>query len=102
MMKFLPQLHILPEPQRLLWQELHAVPSSFILYGGTAIALHLGHRESVDFDFFSFQDLDTLALYFDEGDVKKLPQSLKERIIKAVEKVDLSNLPSIQRENEMP
>lgn len=25
----------------------------FVLYGGTAIALRLGHRESVDFDFFS-------------------------------------------------
>src|SRR5205814_424342 len=22
------------------------------LYGGTAVALHLGHRESIDFDFF--------------------------------------------------
>ncbi len=25
----------------------------FVLYGGTAIALRLGHRESMDFDFFS-------------------------------------------------
>jgi hypothetical protein len=25
---------------------------SNVLYGGTAITLHLGHRESVDFDFF--------------------------------------------------
>jgi hypothetical protein len=24
-----------------------------VLYGGTAVALHLGHRQSVDFDFFS-------------------------------------------------
>lgn len=30
------------------------MPPAFILYGGTAIALRLGHRESVDFDFFSF------------------------------------------------
>lgn len=26
----------------------------FVLYGGTAIALRLGHRQSMDFDFFSF------------------------------------------------
>ena len=49
---FVPQLYILPPPQRRLWAELVQVPSEFVLYGGTAIALHLGHRQSVDFDFF--------------------------------------------------
>jgi len=29
-----------------------------VLYGGTAIALHLGHRQSVDFDFFRTASLD--------------------------------------------
>jgi hypothetical protein len=29
------------------------VPSDFVLYGGTALALQLGHRVSEDFDFFS-------------------------------------------------
>jgi len=62
-MSFSPQLSILPAPQRLLWKELHEVPSEFILYGGTAIALHLGHRTSIDFDFFAFQSFDTMALY---------------------------------------
>ena len=49
---FSPRLDILPLAQRRLWPELVAVPPEFILYGGTALALHLGHRESVDFDFF--------------------------------------------------
>jgi len=49
---FTPRLDILPRPQRVLWDELAAVPPEFVLYGGTALALHLGHRESVDFDFF--------------------------------------------------
>ena len=31
---------------------------SFVLYGGTAVALHLGHRESLDFDFFRYEPLD--------------------------------------------
>lgn len=35
----------------------------FVLYGGTAIALRLGHRVSVDFDFFSDQPLDRQSLY---------------------------------------
>jgi len=29
------------------------IPHHFVLYGGTALALRLGHRASVDFDFFS-------------------------------------------------
>jgi hypothetical protein len=36
-----------------LWAELDAIPSDFVLYGGTALALQLGHRISEDFDFFS-------------------------------------------------
>ncbi|MDR0484279.1 MAG: nucleotidyl transferase AbiEii/AbiGii toxin family protein [Alphaproteobacteria bacterium] len=46
-------LEILPKEQRILWDELGATPKHFTLYGGTALALQLGHRESVDFDFFS-------------------------------------------------
>jgi hypothetical protein len=66
--RFMPRLDILPLPQQRLWEELSAMPDEFVLYGGTAIALHFGHRESVDFDFFSSQALDentlTLALPF--------------------------------------
>lgn len=56
-------LEILPACQRSLWDELIHVPSSFTLYGGTAIALYLGHRDSVDFDFFSFETFDPHRLY---------------------------------------
>ncbi|MYE81104.1 MAG: nucleotidyl transferase AbiEii/AbiGii toxin family protein [Gammaproteobacteria bacterium] len=44
---------MLPAPQRRLWSALGDTPTDFVLYGGTALALRLGHRESVDFDFFS-------------------------------------------------
>jgi len=48
-----------PAPaQRRLWHELDQVPAEFTLYGGTAIALHLGHRQSVDFDFFGKRAFD--------------------------------------------
>jgi len=50
---FQPKMHTLPPHQKRLWPELQLVPDKFVLYGGTAIALQLGHRESVDFDFFS-------------------------------------------------
>ncbi len=55
---FIPHLDILPPPQRLLWEKLGEIPEGFILYGGTAIALHLGHRQSIDFDFFGQRDFD--------------------------------------------
>jgi len=52
MQAFLPHLDVLPAAQRRLWGELAAVPEGFVLYGGTALALHLGHRKSLAFDFF--------------------------------------------------
>ncbi len=54
-----PKLDILPAAQREIWTSLAPAPHlEFVLYGGTAIALHLGHRESLDFDFFRFAPLD--------------------------------------------
>ena len=55
---FHPRLETLPASQQELWKELDAVPSDFVLYGGTALALQLGHRVSEDFDFFSSAGFD--------------------------------------------
>jgi hypothetical protein len=48
------KIETLPKIQRDLWTTLSEVTEMelFYLAGGTAIALHLGHRESIDFDFF--------------------------------------------------
>jgi hypothetical protein len=35
----------------------------FVLYGGTAIALRLGHRPSIDFDFFTDRTVNKGELY---------------------------------------
>ena len=59
---FTPRLDILPPPQRQLWDELSSVPPEFVLYGGTAVALHLGHRTSVDFDFFGDRTFDSAEI----------------------------------------
>ncbi|WP_251134175.1 nucleotidyl transferase AbiEii/AbiGii toxin family protein [Rhodomicrobium sp. Az07] len=59
---FDPRLDILPASQRRLWDELGDTPADFILYGGTALALRIGHRKSVDFDFFSSEPLDPAKL----------------------------------------
>jgi hypothetical protein len=54
----------LPESTRqyleLLAKEKISIP--FYLAGGTAIALHLGHRISVDLDYFSFDHFDVHQL----------------------------------------
>jgi hypothetical protein len=57
-MAFRPRLDTLPPPQLALLPELAQVPGHFTLYGGTALALRLGHRVSVDFDFFSREPFD--------------------------------------------
>jgi hypothetical protein len=59
MSRFDPHLAILPEAQRAIWPLFApAKPLGLVLYGGTAVALRLGHRNSVDFDFFTEKPLD--------------------------------------------
>ena len=53
-----PALQILPASQLAFWKEEKRIPDDFVLYGGTALALRLGHRQSLDFDFFSSAPLE--------------------------------------------
>ncbi len=47
------KLKILPKKQRDIYPHLKQITDmGFILFGDTAIALQLGHRISIDFDFF--------------------------------------------------
>jgi hypothetical protein len=59
---FVPDLSTLPPPQLKLWPELGQTPETFTLYEGTALALRLGHRTSIDFDFFSNAPFDPVRL----------------------------------------
>jgi hypothetical protein len=56
------QIGVLPPAQRALWHALAGRLPGWILYGGTALALRLGHRQSIDFDFFRFDSFDPMAL----------------------------------------
>ncbi|AHF89695.1 hypothetical protein OPIT5_05095 [Opitutaceae bacterium TAV5] len=61
---FAPHFSILPPAQQMIWPRLEPLSvTPWVLYGGTAIALRLGHRVSVDFDFFSHTPLDKKELY---------------------------------------
>jgi hypothetical protein len=58
-----PRFAKLPPAQRRLWPQLRpSVSLGFVLYGGTAVSLHLGHRSSVDFDFFHDRALDLAVI----------------------------------------
>jgi hypothetical protein len=63
MSQFKPHMEILPPPQQQLWRELEpGVRLGLVLYGGTAIGLRLGHRRSIDFDFFTEKPLERETL----------------------------------------
>ena len=56
----MPEVHleVLPKRQKALWRELQSHADllkkfGFYLAGGTGLSLQIGHRQSVDFDFFS-------------------------------------------------
>lgn len=50
--RFEPRLETLTAAQLALWPRLVELPPDVVLYGGTGLAMRLGHRMSVDFDFF--------------------------------------------------
>lgn len=53
---------ILTKEQHDLLPLLATFKQDFGLVGGTAVALHIGHRESIDFDMFSKEEFGNLAL----------------------------------------
>ena len=58
-----PRFERLPAAQRRLWPALRpARDLGLVLYGGTAVSLHLGHRRSVDFYFFHDRPLDASSV----------------------------------------
>lgn len=58
-----PKLAKLPAGHNRLWLELRpGVALGFVLYGDTALSLHLGHRPSAGFEFFRARALDKDAL----------------------------------------
>ena len=72
-----PALGILPAAQVAFWEEEKRIPETFVLYGGTALALRLGHRQSIDFDFFSSSPLDEAKL------LKTLPFAKEAEILQS-------------------
>jgi hypothetical protein len=55
--------NILDKKRLAILPLLKSFKRDFYLAGGTGLALQLGHRDSIDFDFFSKKDIDTKKLY---------------------------------------
>ena len=53
---------ILSAAQLELLPLIKQIGSKFMLCGGTAVALHIGHRESIDFDLFTLDELNIDAI----------------------------------------
>jgi len=54
---------VLDEKRRELLPALGAFKEKFYLAGGTALALQIGHRVSIDFDFFTERDFENEEVY---------------------------------------
>jgi hypothetical protein len=68
------KLEVLSEKQKPILTELIKFPE-FVFGGGTALALQLGHRKSVDFDLFAFKQFDNQQL------IKKLDGKTIDQVI---------------------
>ena len=55
-------LNILSEEQEALLPWLKKYRNKFVLVGGTAIALQIGHRRSIDFDLFCTTPINKAAI----------------------------------------
>ena len=88
-----PRFRKMPRAQRRLWPELApSVALGFVLYGGTAVSLHLGHRRSVDFDFFTDRPLNAAATRrgFEFGGSVKTLQQTKDTLVVLASGIKLS------------
>jgi len=72
---------ILTQKQNELLPYLKVFKRKFYLVGGTAIALHLGHRRSIDFDLFCQTDVN-------KKDIRKKLESFPFKIVKLSEDTD--------------
>jgi hypothetical protein len=70
---------ILSKEQKELLPLMQQFKREFYLVGGTAIALQVGHRKSIDFDFFKMSDLNTKRTQ-KKIDTAKIPYTIERRL----------------------
>ena len=80
--------YLLPDTRNLLTDLIKNAffLDKYVLVGGTALSLHLGHRKSEDLDFFTYSDSFEKSEIFDY--IKKIPKHV-EIINQTSEQIDL-------------
>jgi hypothetical protein len=101
------RVDILPAAQKRFWPELARTPEAFTLYDGTAIALRLGHRASIDFDFFSREpfvtdDLVRKIAYLPHAMIRQAAPNTLSATIKATDPQRLPTLSAFKPAPERP
>ena len=88
-------LDILDKHRQLFLPKLSVLKDRFYLAGGTALALYLGHRDSIDFDFFTSTDFDSSSLMEElrtifQGSNIEIKMSQKNTLTLKIDEVDMS------------
>ncbi|OQB09272.1 MAG: hypothetical protein BWY21_00846 [Parcubacteria group bacterium ADurb.Bin216] len=90
--------NILDEQRRNMLPLLVFLKDNFYLAGGTGLALQIGHRDSIDFDFFTLRDFDTnhlfkeLKMVFTGKTVKKIQEEMNTLTVLIDEEIMISFL----------
>lgn len=71
---------ILTKEQVELLPLLKKVSKNFGMVGGTSIALHIGHRESIDFDLFSYQKFNNQVIKRNISSIIKIDKVLVNKL----------------------
>ncbi len=76
----MPRLHkeILTKEQIELLPILKKFSRDFFLVGGTATALHIGHRRSIDFDLFTYKEFDNAKVRNKLLKIRKIERVLRD------------------------
>lgn len=89
--------HILDSARRAILPKLGVCQQEgFYLAGGTALALQIGHRDSIDFDFFRHEPFDTAALFrileqtLEGSSLQKVQEERNTLTVQAQESIKLS------------
>lgn len=70
--------NVLTDNQRQILPLIREFSNNFGLVGGTAIAFHLGHRRSIDFDLFSYNTFPILSIRNKINQFFKIEQTLSQ------------------------
>lgn len=85
--------NVLSRKQKEIIRNLDFLSKNFYLAGGTGLALHLGHRTSVDFDFYTLKHFTAEKILPDfQKKFKKIAvrRAIKDTLILTAEGVELS------------